>query len=221
IFCGCRETKPKLDFICLECYETFLKQIEEQTICKICGHPLKENQICPSCPKLGNIYYDDYHFIQYYRDFFKSTAIMWKKNENYLITKLFYNLLSDKKILNDKIPITVVPDNLFKRFKKGRSSLHYLLKLLEKSKYSIVNNIYYKRLFLLKNQKSKTENERFDDISKTFYLPEKNKNKYSGEIYLIDDIYTTGATLNHGAKLLKDAGFNKVHIVSFFRAVLE
>ena len=68
----------------------------------------------------------------------------------------------------------------------------------------------------MKNQK-----KRIEEIQKMYYLPCKNVSKYGGKVYLLDDVYTTGATLNYGAKLLKDAGLSEVVAVSFFRAILS
>jgi len=146
---------------------------------------------------------------------------MWKKNESFLVNVLFFKLLLKKKLLSKNIPITVVPDNFIKGFKKGRASLDYLLKLLKREGYKTLPNIYKKRLFLSKSQKSKTKTQRINEIEKTFFLPEENVNKFDGEVCLLDDIYTTGSTLNYGSKLLKEAGFKKVRIVSFFRTILE
>jgi predicted amidophosphoribosyltransferase len=70
-------------------------------------------------------------------------------------------------------------------------------------------------------QKNKNDYGRLKKIENLFYLPKKNRDKFSGRIYLIDDVYTTGSTLNYGAKLLKQAGFTEVHIISFFRAVMN
>lgn len=221
IFCSSRKTLNDLHFVCGKCYNQFSHSIEERSICQTCGHPVKDSKTCPSCSKLDKIWYDSYNFLQYYRDFFKLTAMIWKKNENYLINRLFCKLLIDKKILNKDIPVTVVPDSFLKRVKKGRTSLNYLLKLLKQSGYKTYSNIYHKKNSIFNNQKSKSESERFLDISNTFWLPDKNRDKFKKEIYLIDDVYTTGSTLNYGAKLLKEAGFTKVHIVSFFRVVLE
>ena len=87
--------------------------------------------------------------------------------------------------------------------------------------YKIKRNIYNKKAVFNNSQKNKIENERFKNISEMYYLPDNNINKYSGKVYLIDDIYTTGSTINYGAKLLKKAGFDNVAAVTFFRTVLN
>lgn len=221
IFCLSKNISQDISFVCNDCLNKFLMEDMETEKCPTCSHPIKNGIKCPSCSDLGRVYYDSYLCLQYYTDFFKNTALMWKKDRNYLINKLFYHLLIEKNLLDIDKAVTTVPDTLFKSFKKGRSSLHYLLALLNKSGYKTIKNVYKKKTFIFKSQKNRKKNQRIKEIESSFYLPERNNKKFNGEIYLIDDIYTTGSTLNYGAKLLKDAGFKKVHAISFFRTVID
>ena len=64
--------------------------------------------------------------------------------------------------------------------------------------------------------------DRMENVKNIFTLKEDAVKLVRNQtILLVDDIYTTGATVNIGAKLLKDAGFNKVLVITFFRAVME
>lgn len=67
----------------------------------------------------------------------------------------------------------------------------------------------------------KSSKIRINKIKELFFLPEKNANKFSGKVYLIDDVYTTGATMNYCSELLKKAGFKKVIAISFVRAIIN
>ena len=138
-----------------------------------------------------------------------------------MINRLFFELLILKKIIKKDGIITVVPDTFLKKFKRGRSGLNYLLSLFKKNGYEVIRNIYKRNVIFGKSQKMKIEKERIKEISNLYHLPDANYKKYKGKIYLIDDIYTTGSTLNCGAKLLKKAGFSNVNIISFFRAKLD
>lgn len=217
ILCDSKDLSEKIRIICKKCFNSF--NITFDNICPICGHPLK-NEGCPSCNKDNPIYFDSYQFIQYYSGFFQTALKKLKLNGQFAIIKLFFELLKYKGILNKNIPITIVPDTKFKRFKKGRSSLYYLLRLLKRDKFIVYKDIY-KKNFKFTPQKMKNKLKREDEIQSLFYLPSENKNKYSGEIYLIDDIFTTGSTINYGSRLLKEAGFTKIRAVTFFRALLE
>jgi competence protein ComFC len=218
ILCGSKNLSENINFICKKCHIIF--SVDKSNTCRICGHNLTESKTCPSCIKFDKIYYDSYDFVQHYTGFFKDIIYMWKMDDNFMINKLFFKLIEEKNILNKNIPVTVVPEYGYVSFKKGRASLVYFLKMLERKGFKTEKNIYKRKYIFTKSQKEKSWEKRINEIKDNYYLPEKNIDKYHGEIYLIDDIYTTGATVNYGAKLLKDAGFEKVHVVSFFRSSL-
>ncbi len=218
--CDSRNLNKNIDFICNDCL-SYLKEVNYQKTCAVCGHPLLTEK-CPSCKKYEKIYFDGYDFIQFYNDFTKNIIYNLKISGNFMIIKLFYKLITDKLIINKKTDyVTVVPDSFLASMKKGRSGLNYLLFLFKIHGYKTLKNIYKRKLFYFKKQKSKNKSARFYDIRNQYYLPGKNVNQYSGTIFLIDDIYTSGATLNYGSLLLKKAGFDKVLAFSVFRAVMR
>lgn len=210
--------EAKEEFICNSC-KSILTTKQYDQICPVCAHPLVYNS-CPSCSKLKFVYYDSYNFIQYYNDFTKSIIYQLKLFEDFSHYWLIFDLLKKNFSAKENCFITVVPDNFFTRSKKGRCSLYYLLKLFKKNGYNVLKDVYRRRFFF-KKQKTKTVESRLNDVSKIFYLPEKNINRYSGRLFLIDDVYTTGATVNYSAYLLKKAGFKEVHVITFFRAVMQ
>jgi len=219
ILCDESRLSEDINFICDNCLKVFNNTIDKK--CSICGHPLNHQSVCISCSKLGDIHYDNYNFIQYYTGFFKKIILMLKKNDNYMIIKLFYKLIIYKNMIDKNGVITSVPDSIYKRFKKGRSSLYFLLDLLKKANYKVIKNIYKRKVFSMHSQKMKNEKRRINEIKKIYFLPKRNIKKFNGIVYLIDDVYTTGATLNYGSKLLKKAGFENVKIITFFRARLN
>ena len=217
ILCGNKVYDGKNDYICKPCFDSF--ELDDIDKCRICGHPLEKNQ-CPSCIHIEEKYFDSFSFIQYYRGIFRDLVRIWKKEENFKVNHLFFSLIRKNNLIPESATVTIIPDHFLDKYKKGKRGLAYLLKLFKKNNYCTYENIFRKKYFSGKKQKKKSMSERYKEIEDVFYLPGNIKNKYSGEIYLIDDIYTTGATINRGAQLLKEAGFSKVHIVTFFRSVL-
>lgn len=218
LICKNRLFNTNIRHLCNECSELFNPEMINP--CPICAHPLDITGRCISCTKLGTIYYDKYFFLQYYTPFFKTLIMKLKKEENFIVNRIFHDLLISKNIIDKDSVITVVPDSFYRRIRKGRSSLHYLLTLLKKSGYTTLPDVYLRKYAFNNQQKNKSASERIFTIKNMFYLKKKYKNKCKGKVTLIDDIYTTGATLNYGAKLLKEAGFEHVTIISFFRARL-
>ena len=69
-------------------------------------------------------------------------------------------------------------------------------------------------------QKLLNHKDRQSNANKIFNLS-KNPPKIENDldtIQLIDDIFTTGSTINRCSKLLKDFGFKKVFAYSLFKA---
>ncbi len=70
-------------------------------------------------------------------------------------------------------------------------------------------NLDLKRLKHKNPQASLSEADRFENIKSVFAWQGKNLNNFT--IILIDDVVTTGATLNEAARVLKEAGAKEVY----------
>lgn len=71
-------------------------------------------------------------------------------------------------------------------------------------------------------QGHKSAKDRHQNVSGAFDINAAYRNKLSGrDIVLIDDVFTTGATLEECAKVLKAAGAKSVNILTVARAVKE
>ncbi len=63
---------------------------------------------------------------------------------------------------------------------------------------------------------------RFDNVKRAFALNPRHKDKIAGKtIVLIDDVYTTGATMRECAKVLSSAGAEKIHVLTVARVTRE
>jgi len=79
-----------------------------------------------------------------------------------------------------------------------------------------------KRVKATRSQVGLTEPQRFANVRNAFLVPSRINKRVSGKrILLVDDLVTTGATLNAAARALKDAGAKKVYALSFFTATLK
>jgi len=93
--------------------------------------------------------------------------------------------------------------------KQSTFKAHYAPFLLRRSKRT-------------QSQGVKTNQERFQNVSKAFSVPLKYKSLLKGKsVLLIDDVMTTGATLNACAKSLKDEGAKKVNVLTLAKRVLS
>lgn len=67
-----------------------------------------------------------------------------------------------------------------------------------------------------------TRKQRASNVKKAFSVAEPRKSTLHGKaVLLVDDVMTTGATLNACAKALKQAGASKVHVLTFARTCLD
>ena len=107
--------------------------------------------------------------------------------------------------------ITYVPMTKFRQFRKGYNQSALLAKELSKIlSIPIVHDI----LFSHKKRKSQhktTSKERFDNVKQIYYT---KKRISGGTVLLVDDIKTTGATLDSCARQLLMCGADKVYCIS-------
>jgi competence protein ComFC len=106
------------------------------------------------------------------------------------------------------IPVPLAPKRKRERgFNQAEIICKELIKLDEN--LQLENNILIKQKDTIHQAKIKNRNERLKNLINSFTVknPEIIKNK---NIILIDDVCTTGATLNEAKKILKQAGARKI-----------
>lgn len=105
-----------------------------------------------------------------------------------------------------------VPLHIKRQRKRGYNQATVLAKALEKYLKLPVDDKFLIRVKNTVPQKELETKERKNNIEKAFQTS-SNVIKYR-KVILVDDIYTTGATINECAKVLKKAGVQEVYYVA-------
>jgi len=107
--------------------------------------------------------------------------------------------------------ITFVPMNKYKLFKRGFNQAEIIANKVGKDiGVPVISTL--NRKFSFKDQKYKNKKERIKSIRGQFSAVSDYKNK---TILLIDDVFTTGSTLNECSLMLKRAGALQVYTATF------
>ncbi len=194
--------------------------------CKTCGLPLdvenKNNIVCGHCLQTSTSV--DYTLCLYH----------YQAPLDYLITALKYKQqLSHAAILGDlllrrlqqqiteELPDCIIPVPLHKKrlIKRGfNQSLEIARPVAKKLNIQIdVKSVRRKKLTLAQADLSAAQRKK--NVKDCFEIQSKEKMIYS-HVVIIDDVVTTGSTINELAKLLKQSGVKKVGVWSLTRAVL-
>lgn len=191
--------------VCNQCTEK-LEKIQGD-ICAKCGRPFshleaeyRHGQLCHDCIRWGDTSLLKNRSLYVYNDFLQEIIAKWKYRGDAELTKLFHNDLKNLAKQIGKID-AVVPIPLSQQRQYERSFNQAKL-LAEALPYPLIEALI-KRDDAQKQSK-KTRQQRMQQQSKFNLHPHANIKEMS--ILLIDDIYTTGATLHSAAHLLKDGG---------------
>ncbi|MCB1177013.1 MAG: ComF family protein [Leptospiraceae bacterium] len=216
IFCG------KLDFtsgkigICKKCIpkESFFH--DREGYCKICKSILKE-EICEFCNS-RNIFFEGLEFIRWREEKEKKILHDLKFLPVPILSGYFrIGLVKTLKFLPIKkiSHLVTIPSN--RKTKRGRPvpAVHSVLKKIEK-KYFIKSKPYLKKISK-KLQSGQSFQDRFIHARFAFEILPEYKNNLSGTCILVDDIFTTGASINECARILKENGAEKVFCIILAR----
>ncbi|MGV8145786.1 MAG: ComF family protein [Alkaliphilus sp.] len=205
------------------CCEGELENKIDFNICEYCNSKIKFEITS------NNLYLDNEHLsdsirvfaITEYNSTIKKLIYKFKYNSQTYLAREMANImarfLEDESLLFDAI----VPVPLFdaKKRKRGFNQSELLSKYVsEDIKIDYLNNaiVRTKNTAIMHNL---TKRERRENVRGAFSvidsLPLLNKH-----ILLIDDIYTTGATIKECSKIILDAGAKKVTAMTFARSIL-
>ena len=218
----CLRCQKEGDWICPNCLSTI--SILEYEYCPFCIQKISEKD---TCLKHENKNLEKLFFAISYEDSLIRKAIKKFKYPPFLreLTPYFCYLIishflsiENKTILEDKdnsflIPVPISPSR--KRW-RGYSESEEIAKQLSISlKIPILTNNLIK-IKKTEPQSKLSKSQRIENVKNVFEI--KNAQEIEGKrIFLVDDVFTTGATMEECARVLKNAGAKNVFGIAILR----
>ena len=203
--------------LCKTCITDFLENIEPwENRCKHCGVlRISEVETCLECREEVRVNHVSSIFpIHPYVLWKKELLFAWKIANGRCFTPLFAQLVHNVLATYYKDLIIVpIPPRKGKIKKKGWDQIDDLCNTLE-NKYHHTVRILLERISG-DEQKKLSKEERLEKSGKNYSVKTGIKD-IPKEVVLIDDVMTTGATLENCASALLAAGIEKVHAVTIF-----
>jgi len=215
----CEKIPPKGLLICSSCYGAI--SFVEQPYCYSCGKPLDsmEQEVCFDCSKHPKSFRQGFSLARYNAVTKPSlSAIKYKNRRQHLPfyvqeTKERYGTLFQSLQLDAILPVPIHPKRLKKRG-FNQASL-FAIALGNQLGIPVYDSVLIRTVNTLP-QKNLSPEKRLENLKKAFSLhPELHKRKLPFQkVLLVDDIYTTGSTMEAITELLHHAGVIDVYIFS-------
>ena len=199
--------------LCIRCYEN-LPWIKY--VCKRCALPLEkaDSAVCGSCSK-RKIYFDHSFAPLLYESFVRDSIHQFKFNSKLNHGKLLASLLT-KQILQRKIaiPDILVPVPLHRNRirKRGFNQALEITRLLNKQLNCIINFKDVRRVKSTHAQMDLPAAKRHKNVKGAFAMQSSHSSFKNKHVAIIDDVMTTGSTVNEVAKCLKKAEAKRVDV---------
>ena len=212
-FCGkvCREG------ICPACKILLKKRSISQPYCMSCGKPLRrvEQEYCHDCENLEH-FFDCGRAIWVHKPPVNHSIYQFKYHNQRMFGQYYADEMLKKfeLVIKQWNPDLIIPIPLhFKRKRKrGYNQSMIIAKELGKRLHIPVSDRVLKRIRSTNPQKKLDHATRKKNLYNAFavskILPGVKR------ILLIDDIYTTGNTINEAARILKEAGIENVFFLT-------
>lgn len=200
-------------FLCPKCYDK-IKFIGENGCIK-CGKTLTfgYDEICPDCRRTKRCF-DRAFSVAQYEGAVKSALIRYKFFGKKHIANTFVQIMLDNIPKMDDIDLVLsVPLHKERLKERGFNQSQNLAEALAQRLGIYSDNNIFIRAKNTKSQATLSREKRLKNLKGAFRVINMyeitNKN-----ILLVDDIYTTGATVSECAKTLKIAGASKVYVLT-------
>ena len=218
ISCGNIIDESRNYSLCNDCFRKF-KWINERT-CINCGKILSESNngtLCYDCQYNKHEFDGGFACVQY-GSVEKQLIFKLKYAKRTYIARVIAEIMYDRMLIEDIDYDIVIPVPIHRS--KNRSRGFNQAELIAKYFCKNSNKIYYKNIAnRISNTiplKTMDPAERKLNLINAFNLTEKGKSLVNGKkILIIDDIYTTGATIDSLSEKLRAAGVNKIYFLVF------
>lgn len=189
---------------CLICN---VKEIYKYNICNDCYCNLEEYR---DSLDYKFKYLDEIYINYYYNNFLKEIVVDFKYNEKTYLDRFFgemyINKIFEEKLNKEYSLITYIPMTKYYENKRGYNQSKLISEYISENTLIGTKELLYKNRNN-KRQKDLSKEERYENVRDIFSCREDVSDK---NILIIDDIVTTGYTLDYAAKALKELGAKKV-----------
>jgi ComF family protein len=214
--------------LCYECWKE--TKLITNFSCRLCAIPFYSETIgrtpsliCEEC-QIKSFHYDIFKTVFAYKSSLKKLILDFKHQDDlYLIKPFsFWIYRACQNILDDVDLITGVPLHPKRLLKRRYNQSFVLAERLSQISKTPINLYLLKRLSFEKSQKNLSAEERWHNVKNAFSFNKKMTSSIQGKnILLIDDVCTTGSTLNACSLILKLNGAKKVFAVTLARSFKE
>jgi ComF family protein len=208
---------PRGHIVCPSCINTF--QVIKDPKCLKCGKPLEqeEQEYCFDCTKSNFHYNRGYALWIYDKNVRKSIANFKFHNRREYSKYYVHELLQYYREEIIKIaPEVLIPVPLHKSKlrERGFNQANLLAREISKSVGIPVAENYLVRCHKTKAQKRLNDRERAKNLYGAFDVNPIYSTAPYGKVMLVDDIYTTGRTIDACAKVLLLTGVKEINFIS-------
>lgn len=208
---------PKGEKICATCIDK-LAYIKEPR-CKKCSKPIEqeEKEYCSDCLR-KNYHFDKGYAVWVYNEAMKHSIANFKYHSKKEYAKFYIQemaCLYGEKILKLTPDVIVpIPIHRSKYQERGYNQADILAKGLGKELQIPVLSTLLLRNKKTLPQKTLSDKERLRNLAEAFEYNEKVANSYPNKItkiLLVDDIYTTGSTIEACSNVLRAHGIKEIN----------
>lgn len=218
ICCGSIIDNSRSYSLCDNCIEKF-SWIDEKT-CEKCGKILEKDywrNVCEDCLHFEHVF-DRGFTCARYTLYERAVMMEYKYSDKSYLGRTLGDILYDRMVIEELdfdviIPIPIHQNRMAKR---GYNQAEIMAKQFYKRIGQGEFGDYLIRVKNTKPMKNLDSEERRLNVANSFQVkPGCNSKIKDRNVLLIDDIYTTGSTVDSAALLLKEAGANKVYVLTF------
>lgn len=202
------------NYICMKC-QNKIKYVKS-SYCLKCGKSLKDDmsEVCEDCSNSSHVF--DRGRALYEYDSIKEAVYRFKYENRREYADFFGKQLAEK--LGDEMKVwnadAIVPVPLYKDKEKmrGYNQAALIARILGKELNIPVLENFIFRIKSTVPQKELIGKERQNNLKNAFKIGQNDVKLKT--IIVVDDVYTTGATMDEIAQCLKSAGIHRVYCVS-------
>jgi len=209
--CENEKATSEESYVCRSC-RSKIKYIEPP-FCEQCGKPyegyITTSFICSDC-RSSKIYFSQARSVAVYDDVIKKAIHLYKYKSALWIEPILAEMLIESiktdSDWSERDAIIPVPLHFVKRNERGFNQSERLSTRISKATGIPLNTKLLKRVKYTETQTTLDRSRRSENVKNAFDVKDKSGWLKGKKLILIDDVLTTGATVNECERVLRKAG---------------